>query len=134
MKAQPIVNRRDASSLRKALTRGVHFLAVFLMYLLFCLMVRYQAEAANGSLSPAPPTSRLGAYLTLPAALSNQHANAVVVVRFRIDADGRLTDLRVHTDDASLRQELTRQLSGVKLSRHAGDDTLLYTVRLRFRP
>jgi cell division protein FtsB len=30
----------------------MHLLAVFLMYLLFCLLVRYQAEAGNGSLPP----------------------------------------------------------------------------------
>lgn len=129
MKVQSIASRRNASSLRKAFTRGVHFLTVFLLYLLFCLMVRYQAEAGNGSL----PTSRLGAYLTLPAALGNQHVSALVVVQFRVDANGRLTALQVHTDDARLRQELTRQLSGVKLNRHAGDDTQLYTVRLRFQ-
>jgi hypothetical protein len=32
-----------------------------------------------------------------------------------------------------LRQELARQLSSVKLGRHAGDETKLHTVRLRFR-
>jgi hypothetical protein len=109
----------------------LHFLAVFLVYLLFCFLARYDALA--GTPAPDPLAARLSGRLTRPTVLNKQPGNAVVVVQFRIAECGRLTDLRVHTADRDLHQELTRQLYGIRLKHPAGDTTQVHTVRLRFR-
>ncbi len=131
MKPHPVRTRTTPRPRRATFRRLLHFLAVFLVYLLFCFLARYDALA--GTASPDPLAARLSTHLTRPAVLDRQPGSAVVVVQFRIGACGRLTGLRVHTADRKLRQQLTGQLHGIRLGHPAGDTTRVHTVRLRFR-
>lgn len=85
----------------------------------------------------APPLSveqQLAGRLTYPDALRKTSENSVVVVQFRLDAYNRVTNLHVFSNDRSLNDELTRQLTNAKLTptQPAGYVQAVYTARLRF--
>lgn len=73
-------------------------------------------------------------YISYPDVLKQTQQAGVVVIQFKINADSKLAQLEVFSQNDQLNNSLLRQLTGRKLAGYANDGNELYTVRLRFQP
>ncbi|MEZ0607911.1 hypothetical protein ACAW74_05305 [Fibrella sp. WM1] len=72
--------------------------------------------------------------LTYPEALQTAKGNGIVLIQFKLNQDGRPTDLTVFSDDKALNKELSQQLQRVKLTNGQSEDPAqVYTARLHFK-
>lgn len=88
-----------------------------------------KAKASKASLE-----QQLANYITYPDAFKAGQRAGVVVIQFRVDADDRLSQLEVFSQNKEINNELLRQLTGKKLTGYGSDAGEVHTVRLRFRP
>lgn len=111
---------------------------VCLLTLLSVLAAQSYATAPAKIGKPKVPAftleQQLEKYVSYPDVLGEGQRSAVVVIQFRVDAEDKLCQLKVFSQNDAINQTLIRQLTGRKLSGYGRDATQLHTVRLRFRP
>lgn len=88
--------------------------------------------------SKAKPTAtveqQLADHLTYPDALHQTKGNGVVVIQFKLNQNDRVTDVTVFSADKALNNELSKQLTNVKLApAQSAEAGQVYTAQLRFR-
>jgi hypothetical protein len=70
--------------------------------------------------------------ISYPKTLGSSDAGRVVVIQFKVDANNRLGQLEIFSQNQALNNELTRQLVGQKLTLTNRQPEETYTARLRF--
>ncbi|CCH57265.1 hypothetical protein BN8_06675 [Fibrisoma limi BUZ 3] len=77
---------------------------------------------------------QLQSYLSYPDVLKKSQQGGIVIVRFRVNADHRITNLEVLTDNQALKTTLEEELAGKKILGNVAEPTQTYLARLRFTP
>lgn len=97
-----------------------------------------QASATPTKRKPQLPKAnleqQLAKYISYPDVLRQTRQPGVVVIQFKINADDKLAQLEVFSQNEQLNDSLIRQLTGKKMARSANNSDAVYTVRLRFQP
>ena len=77
---------------------------------------------------------QLAKYISYPDVLKQTQQAGVVVIQFSVNADTRLAQLKVFSQNERLNNSLLQQLTGRKLVGYGSDPAEVHTVRLRFQP
>ncbi|MBC7571101.1 MAG: hypothetical protein H7319_15390 [Spirosoma sp.] len=97
-----------------------------------------QAYATPTKRKPQMPKAnleqQLAKYISYPDVLKQTRQSGVVVIRFKVNADSKLAQLEVFSQNEQLNNSLLQQLTGKKLAGYGSDGNEVYTVRLRFQP
>jgi len=75
---------------------------------------------------------QLAKQITYPAAMLTSTHGGTVMIQFQLDETNHLEAVKVFTENAQLNAELTKQLTGLKVSRSGLHDEKRYIVRVRF--
>ena len=97
-----------------------------------------QAYATPTKRKPLMPKAnleqQLAKYISYPDVLRQTQQPGVVVIQFKVNADSKLSQLEVFSQNEQLNNSLLQQLTGCKLTGYATSGSEVYTVRLRFQP
>ena len=111
--------------------------SIFLLTLVGFLATQAIATPTKDRKTKAPKANleqQLAKYISYPDALRPAHRAGVVVIQFRVNADNKLCQLAVFSQNEQINNSLIKQLTGKKLTGYGSDSPELYTVRLRFQP
>ncbi|WP_128546078.1 energy transducer TonB [Larkinella soli] len=109
-----------------------------MIFCTLCLTLAMSLRASNPKKITLKQTleQQIASYISYPEVLLQAESEGVVVIRFRIDANNRLTDLQVYDgEDGKLNATLIKQLNGKKvfLTEPNHVEKQEYQARLHFR-
>lgn len=111
--------------------------SLFLLTLVGFLAVQAYATPTKIRKTKAPKANleqQLAKYIVYPDALRPTQQAAIVVIQFRVNADDKLCQLEVFSQNEQINNSLIKQLTDRKLPGYGSDASEVYTVRLRFQP
>lgn len=91
------------------------------------------SNKSKAKATTATVEQQLSTQLSYPDALQGVLNNSVVMIQYRINSNNRISDVQVLTANKQLNQELSRQLTGIKVNTPEADPNQVRTARLRFQ-
>ncbi|MCY7359972.1 MAG: hypothetical protein LH609_21470 [Rudanella sp.] len=91
------------------------------------------SNKSKAKVSATTVEQQLSTQLSYPDALQGATQNSVVMVQYKINGNNRVSDVQVLTANKQLNQDLTRQLTGIKVTVAETEPNQVHTARLRFQ-
>lgn len=108
----------------------------FAMVMLLSVGAFANPRLSKKSKAKVPTTTveqQLSTQLSYPDALQGATQNSVVMIQYKINDHNRVSDVQVLTANKQLNQDLSRQLTGVKVFVAETEPNQIHTARLRFQ-